>query len=369
MCYAHFSIDYTGDVTTIYTGSLRPFPGMPDDGDGHSRLHMEMVLKDCASLGLTPQRRSGADFEDFWEDAYRASAAVRACTAAGMELRLARDGETVRPYQRLGPVSMSEEGRHRADELLMPESLQRYGGRLMARAWVDTSEEYISGTRIAGEDFDAAAPECPDELFSALRWVHTHGASDAVVKLGTRKGGVSQVRLSSSLDEIRAQVYSDEVLAWSATPDAAPANGFLVQEWVPMEYEYRVFIVDGTPVTGAGCVEEFTPLDRRDGEAFDTRVRRVRGNGVAGVSDTEVVSDPHLVAEYQCFARAVAIELPKGHRTVVMDVATDARNGNAMVVEFNTLPNSGLYASDVYLLHHHMVRAKDRGYGYLNNLL
>lgn len=339
---------------------------MPDDA--HARTRAEEVLADCVTLGLEVQPRAGADFEDFWEDAYRASAALCACRDAGRELRVAGAGEAVTPSRRFGPVSLSEEGTHRPDELLMPVALQRHGGRMMSRAWVDTSEECVRGVRIAGEDFNPSAAVCPTELFSALRWMHSRGAHDAVVKMGTRKGGIARVPLSPSLDEMRREVFSNEVLSWSATPDAAPANGFLVQEWIPMEFEYRVFIVDGIPVTGAGCIEEHTPLDRASGTSFDTRVRRVRGNDIAGASDTRVVDDPSRVARYRDFARTVASELPEGQATVVMDVATDARSGNTVVVEFNTLPNSGLYASDAHLLHRRLLHAKDRGYAYLENL-
>lgn len=42
-----------------------------------------------------------------------------------------------------------------------------------------------------------------------------------------------------------------------------------------MQYEYRVFVVGGQAVTGAGAVEEHTPLDNRQ-TAFSTLLRRDR---------------------------------------------------------------------------------------------
>lgn len=39
-----------------------------------------------------------------------------------------------------------------------------------------------------------------------------------------------------------------------------------------MEYEYRIFVVDQRPVTGAGFIEEHTSLDNSC--AFDIKLRR-----------------------------------------------------------------------------------------------
>jgi hypothetical protein len=52
-------------------------------------------------------------------------------------------------------------------------------------------------------------------------------------------------------------------------------ESLIAQEFVPMEYEYRVFVVGKKVVTAAGCVEEFTPLDN-NGFPFDHQLRRHR---------------------------------------------------------------------------------------------
>lgn len=333
------------DSEQVRTGALRPFPAESADiGDTICRRRMSTVLDDVRRAGLTPVASEHADFEDFWEDAYRVSAALRACEAAGLHMRVAAPGETPAPQVRLGPVSVSEEGRHCPDALLYPDALKLHGKRLMARAWVEPA---------AGEPH-------PCEFYDVLEWLHFRGAHCAVVKSGNRKSGVSRIPLSRDRNEIRAAVARDEALGWASIPEAAPLSGFLIQEWVPLEYEYRFFVVDGTLITGAGCVEEFTPLNNRC--TFDPAMRRLRGNGIAAEDDTEVRLRPDLVESYIRFIEPVASGLPRGQRTVVIDVARHARTGEPLIVEFNSLPNSGLYACDPYILFQAVLDADDRGY-------
>lgn len=364
MCYVSLALRYNRDVTQVYTGGLRPFPGIPSDTPAPIAQRMDSILKDCARLGLEPSPVRGADVEDFWEDAIRASAALRACERNGLTLSLASETDPPPPLtHRLGPVSVAEEGRHCPDALLMPEALTKHGGRLMARAWVDTSDEYIRTGKSAAQAYAPGTEVCPEELFNALLWLHDRGAREAVVKLGIRKAGVSRIPLSPKLDEVRAAVTDDDVLCWNATPDAAPPSGFLVQEWVPMTHEYRFFAVDGVLVTGAGCVEEFTPLDhhRVDGR-FDAAMREWRGNGINGGSPSPVMRMPQRVSRYAEFLAPIAEGLPHGQRTVVIDVATRAQSGDPLIVEFNSLPNAGLYATDADVLFENLVHAGDRGY-------
>lgn len=110
----------------------------------------------------------------------------------------------------------------------------------------------------------------------------------------------------------------------------------LVQERVKIEYEYRIFIVDGEPVTGAGALMEMTPNDNES--TFDCKVRQdIRGD--------DVTYDPVLVAEYVIFAREAAKLMPSA--TFDMDVAMI--DGEIGIVEVNPLHYGqvGLFASDV----------------------
>ena len=114
-------------------------------------------------------------------------------------------------------------------------------------------------------------------------------------------------------------------------------------------------------ISGAGCVEEFTPLDRTPGQsAFDARVRAVRGH-LAG-APSEVVEKRSVVTRLIDFGREVAAE---HGGTTVIDVALDLGAGNEgtpVVIELNELPNSGLYASDPWRVTDALLTAVDRGY-------
>lgn len=350
----------------VFTGTLRGFPGW-DAADPSRHDIMREVLCDATGLGLALSPDPDADFEDFWEDAFRASAAVRACEAVGVPLRLSEAGEVPDPSLRLGPVSTAEEGRHCLDALLMPDALLAHGNRVMARAWVDQSVDAVRGRSGRAEMFEAmgsalADEPCPSDFHGALLWMCHRGIDRVVVKSSNRKSGVSLIGVSPRLPDLRGALARDDMLCWGSTPDAAPMDGFLIQEWVPMTYEYRFFVVDGQLVSGAGCVEEFTPLDRIGNSPFDPQIRRTRGNGVASDADSAVELRPDLVRRYRSFLSPIAGALPSEMGTVVVDVALDAGTDKPLIVEFNTLPNSGLYASDVHRTYRSLLRAGHRGY-------
>lgn len=71
---------------------------------------------------------------------------------------------------------------------------------------------------------------------------------------------------------------------------------------------------------------------------------------------------PQRVSRYVEFLAPIAEGLPHGQRTVVIDVATSAQSGDPLIVEFNSLPNAGLYATDTDVLFENLVHAGDRGY-------
>lgn len=132
-------------------------------------------------------------------------------------------------------------------------------------------------------------------------------------------------------------------------------NSVLVQEHVPMAYEYRTFVVGHEVVTGAGMVSAHTPLDNQ-GEVFSSLVQKSPG----ALEDSPVVSRPEVRDQLVSFAREVAIALHEeapDMQEYVLDVAL-GKDGSPLVVELNALANAGLYACDVRTLtrarlHHH----------------
>ena len=121
------------------------------------------------------------------------------------------------------------------------------------------------------------------------------------------------------------------------------AGAVLLQDRVPMSYEYRVIVVDGLPVTGAGCIEAFIPASRLpNGDAFDPQVACRRN-----VDAIEV--RPDIARRYCDAATVIAAELLEESpelKDYTLDLAIDGE-GRVLIIELNPLTNYGLYACDV----------------------
>lgn len=121
-------------------------------------------------------------------------------------------------------------------------------------------------------------------------------------------------------------------------------NVLMVQDRVVMTHETRFFVVDGVPVSGAGCVEAHTPLDRDPASVVGvTHAVFERGR-----NDGEVIRDPAAAAILEDFARRAAAELFAENpemRFFVVDAALNGA-GEPILVEVNPFQNSGLYAND-----------------------
>ena len=123
------------------------------------------------------------------------------------------------------------------------------------------------------------------------------------------------------------------------------SEAFLVQEKIAMENEYRVLVVDGVPVAGAGCIHHYCP-PYNDGVAFHPAVQRRRPwDG----SPEPVVEDAALVARYEEAATTIMGDLlahDPAMTDLTLDLATNEK-GDIVVVEANPLTgNWGLYALD-----------------------
>lgn len=121
------------------------------------------------------------------------------------------------------------------------------------------------------------------------------------------------------------------------------ADSTIISPHVRMEHEYRFFVIGSQLVSGAGCIEEHTPLDDL-GHVFDHRVEGVRGDG-------DIRPEPMLV---QRMADRVTEILPalsaEGLHSGVIDMAII--DGEPVIVEFNPLTNAGFYAADSNHIYH-----------------
>ena len=129
---------------------------------------------------------------------------------------------------------------------------------------------------------------------------------------------------------------------------------YLVSAHVPMRHEYRVFVVDGVPVCGAGCLVERTPLDHYPAHGpFDPFTRADRYD-----HDEPAQARPGLVAELVEAARPVAAALrAAGCSHCVVDMARGP--AGPVLVEVNGLENAGLYACDPYAVAAAMAASQD----------
>lgn len=131
------------------------------------------------------------------------------------------------------------------------------------------------------------------------------------------------------------QVY--DWLEWETVHAEDDPHALLVQERVRMEYEYRMFMVGDTPVTGAGCLEDHTPLD--NSERFDPWMEKTRNRG--GLERRF-----GLTERYRGFARRCGRLLAdRGYEAYTLDLCLI--DGSVSVIELNGLMNAGLYACNM----------------------
>lgn len=159
---------------------------------------------------------------------------------------------------------------------------------------------------------------------------------DVLVKYVRRQKVLPNVRIErDKADSFDASLWLD----WEEARFAGDPDSVLVQQLVDMRREYRMFIIDGRPVCGAGCVEYCTPINNED--VFDPKMEEHRNDG-------HVIRDKRTVNAYRDFAgQAADMIRTEGiiHGPYVMDLATV--DGHPCIVELNCMNNAGLYALDM----------------------
>ena len=195
--------------------------------------------------------------------------------------------------------------------------------------------------RITGVGGFNDLPDDSSSMANTLTLIKESGATQALLKRRHAKLPL----LSANLEDwnVGDSVIStlDPDSGWGLINDEGVKDTYLVQEVIPMRYEYRMFVINGKIVTGAGCVEELTPLDN-EGEAFDSRMREERSYECP----SPVENRPDLLSRFLEFAEQVVAEMtmerPKFDR-YVLDVAL-GKNDEPVIVEFNSESNSGFFA-------------------------
>lgn len=342
--------------TVLLSQGLRPFPGLvtrdrrPAFGDRLDR--MTAILDDVRAAGfdIGPVDEC-ADVEDFWEDAIRIATTCRAALAAGLGTERRSGGPGWSPAdlsRRTGPLARVEQGgSHSADDF----------ERVLAEL-----PRSMTGRPFASCTYDSEIADPPaTHLVPHLLTLHAAGHAAAVVKIAGHKLGIARIELDADPRAVERRLA--DAFDWSMVRLDGVAGAFLVSPWVDMTCEYRIFVVDGRPITGAACIEEHTPLDHSGAALFDTAVRVRRGNRIAAAAHSAVTDDGAVVAAHLAAADPVIEHLASiGLRTYVVDMAYVPAQGRSIVIEFNSIPNAGLYACDAQALADALVLTEHKGY-------
>ncbi|MHA3723837.1 hypothetical protein ACXR2T_08150 [Leucobacter sp. HY1910] len=337
---------------TLYAGMLRPYPGISADWPDAKRALAADILATLREI--FPDRDfipvPGADIEDFWEDAFLLVAAHRASDR--LEIVTGKTAWTDEELtRRMGPVSWDETGgRHSRDAFIMHPLVDKYGGRAMALTTYNSGEDYA---------------EHSDTIIDWIVDRHRAGIAHVVVKNAENKSGIWVLPTSADPGQVKSDLL--ETLDWTLVRLDGLKDALLVQDMLDLQYEMRCFVVDGVVVTAAGGIEEHTPLEMSSGGSFapgtgvwlDDRLRQYRGHLTEGGPSPLVAHEPEIAQRLLAFAREVAAE---HGGTVVIDVALDAAANTPVIVELNELSNSGLFATNPFLVAEKLTTARDRGY-------
>lgn len=303
----------------------------------------ELLRLWCEHIGPATESADGDDYQDFYEQAARLNAAVTAFGPENIWLTVSahRDGDA----RNLGtgetlPISDLEH-------------LPRYGTQASQRHQeVDQVQARLAGNYYTYGAFLSRAgrrlvvcgyaPETEGalDIGDVLAGFAADGIRKAFLKVNLNKYATFPVDLPEGFapDDAGTALYRQ--LDYGAMYLEGGSTNLQAQEFVSMEYEYRIFVVGQRAVSGAGCIEEFTPLDN-NGYAFDNKLRRNRQE------KTPVDVEPAIAGILTGFARnaidALALEVPE-----LTDYVIDVAMGpgfEPLIVELNPLLNSGLYAS------------------------
>lgn len=276
----------------------------------------------------------GGDPEDWREQAARLEAATR--VLPDVHVRVAG-----RPYDGPDPMTLAHYGvvtnRPYADQPTLPAS--NAGRWDLMPALCPFLGRDVRSVPCDGDMIDAAVHGMLDR----------HPGAGVAVKFMLREKRLPLAFVDPDGTFMQADEYGGEseripFAAWRwAGYDLALFEGepdaVLVQQKVRMRYEYRVQVIGGEPVCGAGCVEQHTPADNT-GEPYDPRMEGTRNDG-------RVESHPDIARLYEAFAHEAAHAIRgEVEGPYVMDLYLDDA-GQPHVIELNPQSNSGLYALDM----------------------
>lgn len=187
---------------------------------------------------------------------------------------------------------------------------------------------------------------------------HGQDIYDTIAYFAGQKIVIKQVRPSKEMGILVVDVPSDADREWARKwfmdevgyhmiRYEGDQDCMLVQQHVPMRNETRFFVIDGKVVSGAACIEEFTPADRDPKKVANATSIIFEGERNDGKRFTDVSLALTLHAYANKFAKEVSAEDP-----LMLNYVVDVAMGEdgPLIIEMNPLQNSGLYANDPALI-------------------
>lgn len=181
----------------------------------------------------------------------------------------------------------------------------------------------------------------PESVNHALNEIHSSGARKAFIKTSFKESAVLIDLPEEAGDRLYSTALHDTGFEWYLVTHEGAKNMLFIQDAFEPTKEYRTIIVGDQVITGAGCIEHFTPFDSR-GDAFDARVEPVRNR-------SNIIEDAETVARYRGFAEQFARDWANENgdqHAYSLDLAVDDRTDRVVAIELNPLMNLGLYATD-----------------------
>jgi hypothetical protein len=215
--------------------------------------------------------------------------------------------------------------------------------------WEETYGEAARAWRLENNPRDRR-----DNIVNVIHcMIHDEGITRFVIKATKKKSGIAFVDFPEGAD------YDDidEGLGEKGVGPASHGhlNGrlmredaLLVQERIPLGYEYRFFVVNHELITGAGCVFENTPLDN-EGEQFHATVARGYHKQNDIIDSWNESIHGKLVSRARQIVETTRQLEPDAHSYCV-DVGINLDTGEPVMVERGELDNAGLYASNFGLI-------------------
>lgn len=183
-----------------------------------------------------------------------------------------------------------------------------------------------------------------DQIEAALLEFHNAGHRELFVKTRFKEAAI-RFSLPEEPVNLWRSIQKHEAFEWFLVSYEGAKDCLFIQEIFEPTNEYRTIIVGDKAVTGAGCVEAFTPLYNM-GSAFDDRMELVRNR-------SEPLPNPEVAKRFQAFAETFAAEWAAeqgDHMIYSLDLAIDGNTGDVVAIEMNQMQNLGLYATNADLL-------------------